>query len=63
MRSSFCRKAIRYNYPESVTSKIPWRKIAEKSGEEGNWNKSEVFSAVSQKIRTHYVARGRDIGS
>ena len=27
-RSSICREAIRYNYPESVISKFPWRKIA-----------------------------------
>ena len=26
-RSSICREAIRYNYPESVISKFPWRKV------------------------------------
>ena len=27
---SFCREATRYNYPESVISKFPWRKIGKK---------------------------------
>ena len=46
---SICREAIRYNYPESVISKFPWRKIAKKSGEDKNWKtqNSGMLSVVS----------------
>ena len=52
------RKKKRSNYPESVISKIPGRKIAkENAGEDKNWKNqnSGMFSAVSEKIRTDYI--------
>ena len=51
-RSSICREAIRYNYPESVISKFPWRKIAKVRWGQEMENRFQGCSALSQgKIR------------
>ena len=51
-RSSICREAIRYNYPESVISKFPWRKIAKVRWGQEMEDRFQECSALSQgKIR------------
>ena len=51
-RSSICREAIRYNYPESVISKFPWRKIANVRWGQEMEDRFQGCSALSQgKIR------------
>ena len=51
-RSSICREAIRYNYPESVISKFPWRKIAKVRWGQEMEDRFQGCSALSQgKIR------------
>ena len=51
-RSSICREALRYNYPESVISKFPWRKIAKVRWGQEMEDKFQGCSALSQgKIR------------
>ena len=51
-RSSICREAIRYNYPESVISKFPWRKIAKVRWGQEMDDRFQGCSALSQgKIR------------
>ena len=65
-RSSICREAIRYNYPESEISKFPWRKIA-KSGEDKKWKtnfrdvqrclrgRSGMIRAVSERFSGYQI--------
>ena len=51
-RSSNCREAIRYNYPESVISKFPWKKIAKVRWGQEMEDNFQGCSALSQgKIR------------
>ena len=46
--SSICREAIRYNYPESVISKFPWRKIAKVRWGQEMEDRFQGCSALSQ---------------
>ena len=51
-RSTICREAIKYNYPESVISKFPWRKIAKVRWGQEMEDRFQECSALSQgKIR------------
>ena len=51
-RSSICREAIRYNYPESVIFLFPWRKIAKVRWGQEMEDRFQGCSALSQgKIR------------
>ena len=51
-RSNICREAIKYNYPESVISKFPWRKIAKVRWGQEIEDRFQGCSALSQgKIR------------
>ena len=69
-RSSFCREAIRYIYPESVISKFPWRKIAKiRRGQEMedrfqgcsalSQGKSGMIRAVSEGFSGYQLFQGK----